>query len=87
MNLCPAALIKYYLCSLHDPELFCSICSVQVIFRAKKPSALRSFAMPFVRLRGVELEQPIFGSNYLKGRVFADPDRLLLSFLTFFLSS
>ena len=83
MNRCPAALIKYYLCSLHDRAL----CFMQVIFRAKKPSALRSFAMPFVRLRGVELEQPIFGSNYLKGRVFADPDRLLLSFLTFFLSS
>jgi hypothetical protein len=39
-----------------------------------KRGALKSFSMPFVRLRGVELVQPIFGSNHLKGFVRADPD-------------
>ena len=29
--------------------------------------------MPFHSLRDVKLEQPIFGANYLHGKVIADP--------------
>ncbi|KAF8355706.1 hypothetical protein PRIPAC_97329, partial [Pristionchus pacificus] len=34
----------------------------------------RSFAMPFFGLQEVKLEQPLMGSNYLKGHVQALPD-------------
>ena len=33
---------------------------------------LQSFSMPFHSLREVELEQPVFGANYIKGKVRAD---------------
>ena len=45
-----------------------------ILLSRDKRGALKSFSMPFVRLRGVELVQPIFGSNHLKGFVRADPD-------------
>lgn len=52
---------------------------MQVILLARdKGVALKSFSMPFVRLRGVELVQPIFGSNHLKGFVHADPDGVII---------
>ncbi|XP_050533318.1 WW domain-binding protein 2 isoform X1 [Daktulosphaira vitifoliae] len=35
---------------------------------------LLSFSMPFVTLKDVELEQPVFGSNYIKGKVRAQPN-------------
>ena len=28
-----------------------------------------SFSFPFVALKDVELEQPVFGANYIKGKV------------------
>ncbi|ESO93287.1 hypothetical protein LOTGIDRAFT_216116 [Lottia gigantea] len=34
--------------------------------------ALQSFSFPFLNLREVELEQPIFGANYIKGRIIAE---------------
>lgn len=34
---------------------------------------LMSFCMPFHCLREVKLEQPVFGANYLKGQVLAQP--------------
>ena len=44
----------------------------RMIFNNKKQSdGLKSFSFPFVALRDVELEQPIFGSNFIKGRVIA----------------
>jgi len=47
----------------------------RMIFNNKKQSdGLKSFSFPFVALRDVELEQPIFGSNYIKGRVIAQPN-------------
>ncbi|XP_029640865.1 WW domain-binding protein 2 [Octopus sinensis] len=33
---------------------------------------LLSFSMPFFTLRQVELEQPVFSANYIKGTVFAE---------------
>ena len=40
---------------------------------SKGNDALKSFAMGFLSMKGVELEQPIFGANYLKGIVVAEP--------------
>lgn len=34
---------------------------------------LQSFSSPFHSLRDVKLEQPVFGANYLKGQVLAQP--------------
>jgi len=34
---------------------------------------MKSFSFPFVTLKDVELEQPIFGANYIKGKVRAQP--------------
>ena len=45
----------------------------RVIFVTKGSDKLQSFAMGFLSMRGVELEQPIFGANYLKGTVVAEP--------------
>lgn len=33
---------------------------------------LKSFSIPFTCMRNVELEQPVFGSNYIKGGVVAE---------------
>jgi len=46
----------------------------RMIFNNKKEDLLKSFSFPFVALRNVELEQPIFGANYIKGNVLAQPD-------------
>ena len=46
----------------------------RMIFNNKKEDLLKSFSFPFVALRDVELEQPIFGANYIKGKVVAQPD-------------
>ena len=45
----------------------------RVIFNNKSlKDTLQSFSMPFHSLREVELEQPVFGANYIKGKVQAD---------------
>lgn len=36
--------------------------------------ALQSFSMPFFTMRELELEQPVFGANYIKGHVKAEPN-------------
>ena len=46
----------------------------RMIFNNKKEDLLKSFSFPFVALRDVELEQPIFGANYIKGKVLAQSD-------------
>lgn len=47
----------------------------RMIFNAKKQDApMKSFSFPFVALKDVELEQPIFGANYIKGIVRAQPN-------------
>ncbi|ETN61711.1 WW domain-binding protein 2 [Anopheles darlingi] len=44
----------------------------RIIYNGKHESdALRSFSMPFVTMREVEIEQPVFGANYIKGKVTA----------------
>ena len=46
----------------------------RMIFNNKKSDdAMKSFSFPFVTLKDVELEQPIFGANYIKGKVRAQP--------------
>lgn len=46
----------------------------RMIFNSKKQSdPMQSFSFPFIALKDVELEQPIFGANYIKGKVRAQP--------------
>lgn len=49
--------------------------SHRLIFNNKKPAdQLQSFSAPFIALSDVELEQPVFGANYIKGKVRAQPN-------------
>ena len=43
----------------------------RIIFNTKKEDLLKSVSLPFFALRIVELEQPIFGGNYIKGNLLA----------------
>ncbi|KAK7112155.1 WW domain-binding protein 2-like [Littorina saxatilis] len=46
----------------------------RVIFNSTDPKdTMQSFSIPFLQMREVELEQPVFGANYIKGRVLAEP--------------
>ena len=46
---------------------------LQVIFNCtNKKDSLQSFSMPFHSMKEVELEQPVFGANYIKGKVQAE---------------
>jgi len=46
----------------------------RMIFNNKKnEDSMKSFSFPFVALKDVELEQPVFGANYIKGKVRAQP--------------
>ena len=45
----------------------------QVIFNNKNlKDTLQSFSMPFYCMKEVELEQPVFGANYIKGKVLPE---------------
>ncbi|XP_060522259.1 WW domain-binding protein 2 [Cylas formicarius] len=47
----------------------------RVIFNNNSPSdEMQSFSFPFVTLSEVEVEQPVFGANYVKGKVRAQPN-------------
>jgi len=47
----------------------------RVIFNSKSSSdPMQSFSFPFVTLNDVEIEQPIFGANCIKGKVRAQPN-------------
>jgi hypothetical protein len=47
----------------------------RMIFNNKsKGDPMQSFSFPFIALKDVELEQPIFGANYIKGKVRAQPN-------------
>ncbi|XP_071544284.1 WW domain-binding protein 2 [Panulirus ornatus] len=49
--------------------------SHRVIFNNKDgKDRLQSFAAPFFSLKEVELEQPVFGANFIKGTVTAQPN-------------
>lgn len=44
-----------------------------MIFHSKEAKdTLQSFSMPFYTMKSVELEQPVFGANYIKGKVNAE---------------
>lgn len=46
-----------------------------MIFNAKKfEDAMKSFSFPFVCLSEVEVEQPMFGANFIRGKVRAQAD-------------
>jgi hypothetical protein len=45
----------------------------RIIFLATDGGELKSLAMPFICIDNVQLEQPIFGANYLEGIVSAQP--------------
>jgi len=47
---------------------------IQIIFISHDArDRMMSFCMPFHCLRDVKLEQPVFGANYLRGTVLAQP--------------
>lgn len=47
----------------------------RVIFNTKNPKdPLQSFSSPFISMSDVELEQPVFGANYIKGKIRAQPN-------------
>lgn len=47
----------------------------RMIFNAKHfEDTMKSFSFPFICLNEVEVEQPMFGANYIRGKVRAQPD-------------
>lgn len=47
----------------------------RMIFNAKdQREKMQSFSFPFITLREVEVEQPMFGANYIKGKCRAQPN-------------
>ena len=49
--------------------------SHRVVFINKNNNDLfQSFAMPFGNMRSLEIEQPVFGANYIKGEVKSEPN-------------
>lgn len=49
--------------------------SHRIIFiNNSEKDALKSFCAPFFSLHKVELEQPVFGANFIKGKVKGQPD-------------
>lgn len=45
----------------------------RAIFNARNSNeVLQSFSMPFYCMREIELEQPVFGSNYIKGKIMSE---------------
>ncbi|KAK2720066.1 hypothetical protein QYM36_004095 [Artemia franciscana] len=45
-----------------------------IFLNSDSKDALKSMSIPFVTMKGVDLEQPVFGANYLKGKVKAQPN-------------
>nr|CAG4652034.1 EOG090X0ADZ [Triops cancriformis] len=49
--------------------------SHRLIFNNKSSKdPMQSFSFPFIAMQDVQLEQPMFGANYLKGKVRAQPN-------------
>ncbi|EDO38086.1 predicted protein [Nematostella vectensis] len=46
----------------------------RVIFAPNSNCNVGSFSMNFQSIRGVEVKQPIFGANYIKGDVISEPE-------------
>ncbi|XP_075038965.1 postacrosomal sheath WW domain-binding protein isoform X1 [Mixophyes fleayi] len=45
----------------------------RVIFVSKGKDPMMSFMMPFYRVKGCSIEQPVFSANYIKGTISAEP--------------
>ncbi|XP_002736320.1 WW domain-binding protein 2-like [Saccoglossus kowalevskii] len=45
----------------------------RLIFHNQNRDLLVSFAMPFYYMKEVDIKQPVFGANYIKGRIKAQP--------------
>lgn len=46
----------------------------RVIFNSKDgKDSMQSFSFPFLLMREVELEQPVFGANFIKGKIKSEP--------------
>jgi hypothetical protein len=45
-----------------------------LVGKTSGPASFKSFSFPFVCLSEVDVEQPVFGPNFLKGKVRAQPD-------------
>lgn len=50
------------------------ITTQKVIFASTTGSSYGSFSMNFHSIRNVEVKQPMFGANYVKGDVISEPD-------------
>lgn len=47
----------------------------RMVFLNRKPKdPMQSFSFPFVALSNISVEQPVFGANYVKGTVVAQPN-------------
>ena len=47
----------------------------RVIFNTKnQKDPMQSFSAPFIAMSDVELEQPVFGANYIRGKIRAQPN-------------
>ncbi len=58
----------------HDKHGRLYLTTHRIIFNNKKRGdPMMSFSFPFVAIKDVELEQPVFGANYIKGVVKAQP--------------
>lgn len=52
----------------------CYLTTHRVIFNSKDgKDSLQSFSFPFLLMKEVELKQPVFGANYIKGCIKAEP--------------
>ena len=48
--------------------------SHRVVFVNKNQNdVFQSFSMPFMCMRNLDIEQPVFGANYIKGEIKAEP--------------
>jgi len=45
-----------------------------IFINKNQADKLQSFSFPYVALSGIEIEQPVFGSNFIKGKVKAQPN-------------
>ena len=53
--------------------MFLSCFLLKVIFNSKdSKDSMQSFSIPFFCMKQIELEQPVFGANYIKGKVLAE---------------
>ena len=68
-------IVRHILCVYVLPYFVLSLsfaCRESYFFNNKnQKDGMKSFSFPFVAIRNVELEQPVFGANYIKGFYFS----------------